>query len=1171
MDLFEDLPSIDEVFFAHPDDVTGTPRHALAGPATSPSDPGAFNATGISQIGIVFSEDVNVSSADLMAGGTVSDPAIVDFDYDAATHTAIWTFSDPLWSDSFEFRVSDRISDNDGNFLDGEITSSLTDISGDGFSGGDAVFRISVLPGDVDFDGVVDSRDLALLYSALDLPDADPAFDINLDGVVDALDSAVVRSNMGGTLPGLSANEAVLISAMDDRNADAGSEIAVLTEHGGAGISVVDPLSGETLQTWSISSDFRYFGLSSGVSSEGDAILAFAGENKSTSSLRVWTLNTNSGETEVHNLGRNARLVDLDLFEESLYVLTETRHRDTTRLTHIDLSTGARSGLAALQNFVGTELLRLGSEESADLIVFGRNTASDRSFAHILDDAGQRLDRFNFGVTSFVDFVAYDTPEGDRFYAALRSTDGSGLLRALVKDADGAQVDVVKFAEENEARAIQALSDGRLALLASHDLHHDSVVYVTDLEGAAVRTSFGAGFAFHDMAVIDVQGKAGISVAQSQADFGIAHVKSRLVDDGTRIGTKSLFDPDDPNAWFMDQVAHGHTRAWANPPESDVNPPSWFGTELYDRVGEYMAGLGASVFTRHTVSFDEDPWWPSEWPAVAEGLPSLSEARENAGFNLSAGENILAASVANAWEADIPSIAYYAETGDQRLAEAFPGWIARDDEGNPIAHNNKGTYLDITGPYGEVVKQRILELADMGYSGIYLDFWHLPPGGLWGSQLQADYEAQFGIPAPDQGRSDGYEHYMKFYQQRMQETISGWEQALLEEYPFFQFIVSNASLPALTRLEITTDLAQTGTPKSEFTKALSRGQTLSVFENYPDLHSPDDDIRMAFGWALLRDAADGNKPHIWDRPSPNGEHLNAFIAALATYGSIAAVDVPEVLLAPGDEYAGVASRAEMMDAFEMANTAAPHLSNVELASNVAVLWDETGKHALYDSGTREPWETVNIPALAGFEAMTDLGLGPRVLSDFAIAEDVPETVEFLYVADRSMLEPDRQAALARFEARGGTVIASQSDGSWGDELGYDAHVASIREQMSQLSVPIKVSGLPDHVHAVSYQRTENGGDNAFVVAITNDFTFKQSTSYFTPLPEEDVVDGPDRVPAGSVIEIDKTQFPGAEASDLVVIEAISGERCSVVEVDGKYLVTLPEFGQFAVVTIDAVS
>src|SRR5690606_34792037 len=108
-------------------------------------------------------------------------------------------------------------------------------------------------------------------------------------------------------------------------------------------------------------------------------------------------------------------------------------------------------------------------------------------------------------------------------------------------------------------------------------------------------------------------------------------------------------------------------------------------------------------------------------------------------------------------------------------ADMHPEWIVREHDGTPIAHQNRGVFLDITGPFGEIVQQRLLELADMGVAAILLDYTHLPLDGAWGSQVEADWIALTGSAAPPQGQTEEYRDFALFGAQRMTETIAGWE------------------------------------------------------------------------------------------------------------------------------------------------------------------------------------------------------------------------------------------------------------------------------------------------------------------------------------------------------------------------------------------------------------
>ena len=106
---------------------------------------------GLAEVRIEFSEDVDVTAADLTVTG--SSPAaysVVDFNYDFATFTAAWTIDPPIGADQVTIHLSDSVEDPAGNALDGEWTDDVdTYPSGDGTAGGDFVFRAHVLPPEV--------------------------------------------------------------------------------------------------------------------------------------------------------------------------------------------------------------------------------------------------------------------------------------------------------------------------------------------------------------------------------------------------------------------------------------------------------------------------------------------------------------------------------------------------------------------------------------------------------------------------------------------------------------------------------------------------------------------------------------------------------------------------------------------------------------------------------------------------------------------------------------------------------------------------------------------------------------------------------------------------------------------------------------------------------------
>lgn len=148
-------------------------------------------------ISITFTEDVNVQASDLTVYGlqTANRPVLSQFEYDIASMTGTWTFTGWALGDNYLLQLSDSVTDVLGNPLDGEwinpVSNTVTNSSvsqfpsGDGNSGGDFSFAITLLPGDATLDGVVNQVDFDLLLNNWGMVDA--LFgdgDVNGDGFV---------------------------------------------------------------------------------------------------------------------------------------------------------------------------------------------------------------------------------------------------------------------------------------------------------------------------------------------------------------------------------------------------------------------------------------------------------------------------------------------------------------------------------------------------------------------------------------------------------------------------------------------------------------------------------------------------------------------------------------------------------------------------------------------------------------------------------------------------------------------------------------------------------------------------------------------------------------------------------------------------------------------------
>jgi hypothetical protein len=175
----------------------------------------------LNRLSIRFSEDVVVAQDDLVVHGVnVASYGIAGFGYDAATFTATWTLTtagvanDKLLLE-LDADTGTGVMDAAGNRLDGEWTNPVapavsgdTFPSGDGAAGGDFLFRLNVLPGDVNRSGgSVLGSDVTLVRNAQNSTPGGAGSlytifkDVNGSGSILGSDVTLVRNRQGLSLP----------------------------------------------------------------------------------------------------------------------------------------------------------------------------------------------------------------------------------------------------------------------------------------------------------------------------------------------------------------------------------------------------------------------------------------------------------------------------------------------------------------------------------------------------------------------------------------------------------------------------------------------------------------------------------------------------------------------------------------------------------------------------------------------------------------------------------------------------------------------------------------------------------------------------------------------------------------------------------------------------------
>ena len=210
-----------------PLDVLGTGRYVL--PVGSQDQFRPIPYADIDRIQLRFDQDVVIDGADLEIIGANAGTYVAALSYDQSTATATWSLDEPLSVEQVQLRLSDRVTDREGNPLDGDWVDGVSTISGDGVEEGDFLFRLNVLPGNADgVDFTVGANDLSIVLG--NLAQTVPAGDARSgdltgpnghpDGIVGVDDLSLVLSQFTRNVPppGLSAR-----SEADDLLNDVGS------------------------------------------------------------------------------------------------------------------------------------------------------------------------------------------------------------------------------------------------------------------------------------------------------------------------------------------------------------------------------------------------------------------------------------------------------------------------------------------------------------------------------------------------------------------------------------------------------------------------------------------------------------------------------------------------------------------------------------------------------------------------------------------------------------------------------------------------------------------------------------------------------------------------------------------------------------------------------------
>jgi hypothetical protein len=611
--------------------------------------------------------------------------------------------------------------------------------------------------------------------------------------------------------------------------------------------------------------------------------------------------------------------------------------------------------------------------------------------------------------------------------------------------------------------------------------------------------------------------------------------------------------------WFEANRVQGQTRLHIRP---------WLTRGEFAEAAAGFKALGAGAFGRHVKSGHEDPWWPTAAPLAPDGRPLSDRDRTIDGEFVARGRNIAQEVIDEAHAEGLRIVTYYWHMTEKTFEDPEPEWVCKDEKGDPIV-GPRGIHLDVTGPYREVVRTRLLELAEMGADGFFFDYRHLPPRGAWGSALEDAWKAETGEEAaPPQDETDSrYRQFIDFKAKKIEETFAYWRDEVKAAHPEVVFLISVTTVPALTDREMTTRLVRIAdSPKNEYRHALSPNFSKKVFETHPKL-APEGHVRQAVGWAVLRDSADGRPPHIWAPGLPNSDHAKAFAASLLTFGCIANMDVADGSVRQREDPPPGKTPLDAVEAaFALGAIASPHLAGTRPVRWAAVHFGERSRNAR-GNDYRAAWEEVLWPFVGPFQVLSEDGLPVGIVNDDQLAQGELDGYRLLVLSNLDELTAAQQQAVRAFKARRGAVIESDPAWAWSDPDRRPSAAAAFRAVMRPglASAPVRVTGGPTSRYAVSYRK-----EGRLVVAVTNDFSWVQVTRpnhvppvIKSPAPPADGVQvtwriGDSRLPIPG---------PWSRLQRLRAVEVISGATLDVERFQGAYRVQLPKFCFMALLVV----
>jgi hypothetical protein len=558
---------------------------------------------------------------------------------------------------------------------------------------------------------------------------------------------------------------------------------------------------------------------------------------------------------------------------------------------------------------------------------------------------------------------------------------------------------------------------------------------------------------------------------------------------------------------------------------------------IFLTAAQKFRSLGTNVFVRHIKTGSEGAWWPSKVGYVEPWAKDHNYAKEI---------------IDNAHKVGCRIIVYHRHMEDRFMAKQHPDWVCRINAKGDAEHR-RGVMLCFNSPYADYFEKRLLELVDMGADALYFDEVHMPKTGCWCKFCKKKFKEMTGLDHPDQQDNNNpvWRKLRDFNNYTIEQTFLRYRKALHARNPEIVMLVGSNRAPSMFDRHMTHRMSRiSDSVKTEY----SIGARTFVDDMFKEenMMPLDHDSRVALGYAISRDGADGRPPHIWI-PFLGDERSAMFaVAGVVAHGCIANPDhrEPEI---PNPE--------KFKKAVELGNKVSPYLAGTRPLRWTAIHYPEDARDQLYpDNGV--VWRKALYPFAAVHQVLLRNQLGVNVITDSQLEDNLLNGYKVLYLPAPDYLTDPMKAAIADFKSKGGLVIKQQPDWKWYDSKdSYEKSAAQFISAINQQAAPVQAFGGNREMHTSAF-KAPNSKD--ITVTIVNDFKWVKTHRDIDKKTGKKIVSadyiGKVPPPCKNVrLEIRKTEKPKK------LFNAVTGKELKFTQTDKGISIDVPEFEILAVV------